>query len=99
MLDERCFVAGRELFWNAMKQSPINVEERIDRVVGRRSKTPDALSTATSNKAESIAWRKAFGGVRVPRGVHRFKTHEEADQWLWRMIARPANHKVSTGKK
>jgi len=24
----------------------------------------------------------------VPRGVHRFKTHAEADQWLWRMIAR-----------
>ena len=31
----------------------------------------------------------ATGGVRVPRGVHRFKTHEEADQWLWRMITRP----------
>jgi hypothetical protein len=72
-----------------VKQSSINVEERIDRVVGRRTKTPDALSTATSNKAESIAWRKVFGGVRVPRGVYRFKTHEEADQWLWRMIARP----------
>jgi hypothetical protein len=76
---------------SAVKQPYINVEEKIDRFVGRRTKTPDALSTATSNKAESIAWRKAFGGVRVPRGVHRFKTHEEADQWLWRMIARPTN--------
>jgi hypothetical protein len=74
-----------------VKQPPINVEERIDRLVGRRTKTPDALSTARSNKAESIAWRKAFGGVRVPRGVYRFKTHEEADQWLWRMISRPKN--------
>ena len=73
---------------NAVKQPSINVEEKIDRFVGRRTKTPDALSTATSNKADSIAWRKALGGVRVPRGVHRFKTHEEADQWLWRMIAR-----------
>ena len=72
----------------AVKQPPINVEEKIDRLVGRRTKTPDALSTATSNKADSIAWRRALGGVRVPRGVHRFKTHEEADQWLWRMIAR-----------
>jgi len=76
---------------NAVKQPLINVEENIDRWVGRRAKTPDALSTATSNKADSIAWRKALGGVRVPRGVHRFKTHEEADQWLWRMIARPTN--------
>jgi hypothetical protein len=76
---------------NAVKKPPINVEEKIDRVVGRRTKTPDALSTVTSNKAESIAWRKAFGGARVPRGVHRFKTHEEADQWLLRMITRPPN--------
>ena len=76
---------------NAVKSPSINVEEKIDRFVGRRTKTPDALSTRTSNKANSIAWRKAFGGVRVPRGVYRFKTHEEADQWLWQMIARPRN--------
>ena len=71
-----------------MKEPIFNVEEKIDRLVGRRTKTPEPLSSAHSNKADSIAWRKAFGGVRVPRGVHRFKTHEEADQWLWRMIAR-----------
>jgi hypothetical protein len=74
-----------------VKQPFINVEDKIDRFVGRRTKTPDALSTATSNKADSIAWRKAFGGLGVPRGVHRFKTHEEADQWLWRMMARPTS--------
>jgi len=44
---------------------------------------------SASTKANSIAWRESFGGVRVPRGVYRFKTHEEADQWLWRMITRP----------
>ena len=74
-----------------MKQPFINVEEKIDRFVGRRVRVVDALSTKFSNKADSIAWRKALGGIRVPRGVHRFKTHEEADQWLWRMIARPRN--------
>ena len=74
-----------------MKQPFVNVEEKIDRFVGRRTQTPDALSTATSPKADSIAWRKAFGGVRVPRGVHRFKTHEEAEQWLRRMLARSTN--------
>ena len=73
----------------AVKPPLINVEEKIDRFVGRRTKTPDALSTATSNKANAIAWRKAFGGARIPRGVYRFKTHEEADQWLCQMIARP----------
>jgi hypothetical protein len=74
-----------------VKQPFINVEEKIDRFVGRRTKTASALSTATSNKADAMAWRKALGGIRVPRGVHRFKTHEEADQWLWRMITRPRN--------
>jgi hypothetical protein len=72
-----------------MKRPFINVEEKIDRMVGKRAMPEDGLSTATSRKAESIAWRRSFGGVRVPRGVYRFKTHEEADQWLWRMIARP----------
>jgi len=67
----------------------LNLEEKSDKVVGRRLKAPDALSVRTSNKADSIAWRKAFGGVNVPRGVHRFRTHEEADDWLWRMISRP----------
>jgi hypothetical protein len=74
-----------------VKQPLINVEERIDRFVGRRTWAPDALSLTGSTKADAIAWRKAFGGVRIPRGVHRFRTHEEADQWLWRMIARPAS--------
>ena len=72
-----------------MTQPVINLEEHIERTVGRRTKAPNALSTATSHKAESIAWRRAFGGVRVPRGVYRFTSHAEADQWLWRMIARP----------
>lgn len=86
-----CFAAPGGLTLGSVKQPFINVEEKIDRFVGRRTKTPEGLSTATSNKANSIAWRKAFGGVRVPRGVYRFKTHEEADQWLWRMITRPTN--------
>ena len=72
-----------------VKQPIINFEEKIDKVVGRRTKSPDALSVETSSKNYSIGWRKAFGGLRVPRGVHRFRTHEEADEWLWRMIARP----------
>jgi hypothetical protein len=74
-----------------LKQPQFNVEESIDRFVGRRTGEVDALSTRFSRKADSIAWRKAFGGIPVPRGVYRFKTHEEADQWLWRMISRPTN--------
>ena len=74
---------------NGAVAQPFDAEEQIDRIVGRRSLTSNGLSTATSYKAESIARRRSFGGVRVPRGVHRFTSHDEADQWLWRMIARP----------
>jgi hypothetical protein len=66
-----------------------NVEERIDRTVGRRTRTSDPLSLASSRKADAIAWRDAFGGVPVARGVYRFRTHEEADEWLWATISRP----------
>ena len=76
---------------SVVKQPLINVEEEIDRFVGRRTKTPGGLSTTTSNKADAIAWQQALGGLRVPRGVYRFKTHEEADEWLWRMITRPTS--------
>lgn len=72
-----------------MAEPFVNVEERIDRVVGRRTNAPDPLSVASSRKADAIAWCRAFGGLRVSRGVYRFRSHEEADEWLWRTMARP----------
>ena len=84
-----CVRNQTELASPCVKQQSVNLEEKIDRIVGRRLKSPDPLSIKNSNKAASIAWRKALGGVRIPRGVHRFHTHEEADEWLWRMISRP----------
>ena len=71
-----------------MKEPFIDVEEKIDKVVGRRTRRPDALSVKTSSKAHAIAWRESFGGVHVPKGVYRFKTHEEADEWMNRMLTR-----------
>jgi hypothetical protein len=67
----------------------INLEERIDKIVGRRTHAPDPLSPQGGTKRDMEDWRRALGGVRVPRGVHRFRTHEEADDWLWRMTTRP----------
>jgi hypothetical protein len=72
-----------------VSRPPINVEERVDRVVGRRTKAPDPLSLASSRRSDAIAWTRALGGLRVRPGVYRFGTHEEADAWLWRMMARP----------
>jgi hypothetical protein len=72
-----------------MAQPFITIEEKFGKVVGRRLQAPNPLSVRTSRKADAIAWRQALGGVHVPRGVYRFRTHEEADDWLWRMITRP----------
>ena len=67
----------------------VNVEEHIARRVGRRTTVSDPLSLGSSTRADAIAWRDAFGGISVARGVYRFRTLEEADEWLWKMISRP----------
>ena len=74
----------------AVEQPLINLEENVGKVVGRRLRLPDPLSVKTSRKEDAVAWRRAFGGVKVPRGVYRFHTHQEADAWLWQMICRPS---------
>ncbi len=57
------------------------------RVVGRR-RAPDPLAT-TDTRANAAAYRKAFPTPFIPRGVYRFRSHEEADRWMWEMITRP----------
>jgi hypothetical protein len=67
----------------------INFDERLGKVVGRRLEAPSGLSLKASNQHSSQAWRQALGGLPIPKGVFRFHTHEEADEWLWKMITRP----------
>ncbi len=66
----------------------VNVGEVIGKTVGKRT-VGNPLSTKTSGKEHAEAWHRAFGGQLVPRGVYRFKSHEEADEWMWKMISRP----------
>ena len=65
------------------------VRHHVDRFVGRRTGAPDTLAIEGSREADAEAWRRAFGGPRIRRGVYRFHTHDEADEWLGKMIARP----------
>jgi hypothetical protein len=58
----------------------VNVEERIDRVVGRRTQARDPLAMGGDRRADARAWQRALGGIPVARGVYRFRTHEEADE-------------------
>ena len=71
-----------------MKQPFINVEEKIDRVVGRRTKTPEAFASGMKLQSLAVELHRSFKHRWAPKGVYRFKTHEEADEWTNRMLAR-----------
>jgi predicted transcriptional regulator len=73
---------------NAVEQPFINVEEKIDRFVGRRTRTPDGLKAGMRMQASGLEFHKAFKHRWLAKGVHRFKTHEEADQWMIKMLVR-----------
>ena len=65
----------------------VNLEETPGKVVGRRRPPADGLALAEAQRAENaIAWQRAVGGLRIPRGVYRFRTHAEADAWLWQKL-------------
>lgn len=55
----------------------INVEEFIGKTVGRRVPPSGAGLQKTLNQVMAGQQR----GI-CPRGVYRFKTHEEADEWM-----------------
>jgi hypothetical protein len=63
----------------------------VEKVVGRRridGNDPFALQRTLA------ALRRT--GALVPRGVYRFRTFEEADTWMTRMIARTHVSRNST---
>lgn len=72
-----------------MADRTINVEDPVGRIVGRRTGVADALVVRAGEKVDAEAWRRVFGGLRVRRGVYRFRSHDEADEWLWQAMTRP----------
>ena len=69
----------------------INMDEKIGKTVGRRLGVAP-LRVDPSETESNKQWRDAGCGLRAPRGVFRFKSHEEADQWLMDHLTRkPAN--------
>ncbi len=67
----------------------VNLEETPGKTVGRRVPPRDALKSCPATAEEARAWKRAFGTPRIPKGLYRFRTHEEADAWLWKMLTRP----------
>lgn len=71
-----------------MKEPFINVEENIGKVVGRRTRKPDAFESGMKLQALAAQLHASLQHHWAPKGVYRFKTHEEADEWMNRMLAR-----------
>ena len=71
-----------------VEQPFINVEEKIDKVVGRRTRTPDAFTSGMKLQILAVELHRSLKQRWAPKGVYRFKTHEEADEWMNRMLAR-----------
>ncbi len=66
----------------------INMEENIGKTVGRRVRT-------VRSSDYGLGLQMTLGQLfqpQVPKGVFRFRSHEEADQWLMNHLTRkPAN--------
>jgi hypothetical protein len=63
----------------------INLQDPAAKIVGRRTPAPDSTMAAQKLGAELAASLKL---PMPPRGVYRFKTHEEADAWLMKVWTR-----------
>ena len=69
-------------------QPVINLEEEPGKVVGRRQ-------PATNDYDQLVdASRAIMRRLPFPKGVYRFRTHEEADEWMEKHILRAALEKA-----
>lgn len=68
----------------------IHFEEKIGKRVGRRVLPQDraAFGMALQNAGVGIAREFRLRGL--PKGVYRFRSHEEANAWLMRQRTRQA---------
>jgi hypothetical protein len=91
MVDENalppaCAAVRNSLALREKMKPLVNLEERIGKTVGRRSAPSGLPDTTTCTPADARDWQRAFRTPGIPRGVHRFASHEEADAWLMKMI-------------
>jgi hypothetical protein len=67
----------------------INVEEKIGKTVGRRVLEDSGAYGAGLQRLANQVNRTMHRGI-CPKGVFRFRSHEEADAWMTRMQVRSA---------
>ena len=56
------------------------------KIVGRRRESRGGVEQANGFLKLVVALRE--GRPLVPRGVYRFRSHEEADAWMLKMLCR-----------
>jgi hypothetical protein len=71
----------------------INIQDRAGKTVGRRKPPRDSFAAGMKLQELAVEWGKTSGQGLVPKGVYRFNSHEEADQWMWKMISRPRKNR------
>ncbi len=61
------------------------------RVVGRKSENYHYQAGGLKGADHLLQFlRRMAGGQSIaPHGVYRFRSHEEADEWLMKMLTRP----------
>jgi hypothetical protein len=64
-------------------------DEVPGKIVGHRRPPADNMTSKADQIEDSRAWKKSLRTMPIPKGVYRFRTHEEADEWLWQMLTRP----------
>jgi len=77
-----------------LKQPFINGEEKIDKIVGHRTGTPDPFKSGMQLQTLALEMHRSLGHRWAPKGVYRFKTHEEAHEWMNRMLARSQSQRT-----
>jgi hypothetical protein len=84
-----CTPQGPALCSNALMKIGLEQQEFAPKIVGHRRPPRDTLALSPADRREDArAWKRALGELPIPKGVYRFRTHEEADRWLWQMLTR-----------
>jgi hypothetical protein len=76
-----------------VKAPIINVEEKIEKTVGKRVAPADSFAAGMKLQETALQFHKSLRLLLAPKGVYRFKTHQEADQWMMRMLTRNLTRK------
>ena len=63
----------------------IDLQDPVGKTVGRRVAPTDSLKYGLGLQK---SLRQILGGYPVRRGVYRFHSHEEADEWMMNLLVR-----------